>query len=43
MLFGYDDEKIENKSTAETQSFCRQYLDNYILGNEDKVRILYEF
>ena len=46
MLLGYDDEiieKIENMSTAETKNFCHQFLDNYILGNEDIVRLLYEF
>ena len=46
MLLGYDDEiieKIENKSTAETKNFCHQFLDNYTLGNEEIVRLLYEF
>ena len=46
MLLGYDDEiidKIENMSAAETKNFSDQFLDNYILGNEDIVRLLYEF
>ena len=47
MLLGYDDEiieKIENMSTAETKNFCHQFIfNNYILGNEDIVRLLYEF
>ena len=45
MLLGYDDEvieKIENMSNAETKNFSHQFLDNYILGNEDIVRLLYE-
>ena len=36
-------EKIENMSAAETKNFSHQFLDNYILGNEDIVRLLYEF
>ena len=46
MLLGYDDEKIEkieNMSYTETKNFCHQFLDNVILGNEDIVRLLYEF
>ena len=46
MLLDYDDEiieKIESVSTAETKNFCHQFLDKYILGNEDIVRLLYEF
>ena len=46
MLLGYDDEKIEkveNMSYTETKNFCHQFLDNVILGNEDRVRLLYEF
>ena len=46
MLLGYDDEeieKIENMSTAETKNFTRQFLDFYILGNEDIVRLFYDF
>ena len=46
MLLGYDDEiikKIENMSNTETKNFCHQFLDNYILGNEGIVRLLYEF
>ena len=46
MLLGYDDEiikKIENMSNTETKNFCHQFLENYILGNEDIVRLLYEF
>ena len=46
MLLGYDDEiieKIENMSNTETKNFCHQFLDDYILGNEDIVRLLYEF
>ena len=46
LLLGYDDEiieKIENISNTETKNFCHQFLDNYILGNEDIVRLLYEF
>ena len=46
MLLGYDDEimkKIENMSNIETKNFCHQFLDNYILGNEDVVTLLYEF
>ena len=46
MPLGYDDEiveKIESMSTAETKKICHQFLDNYILGNEDIVRLLYEF
>ena len=45
MLLGYDDEiieKIENMSNIETKSFCHQFLGNYILSNEDIVRLLYE-
>ena len=45
MLLGYDDEvikKIENMSNAETKIFSHQFLDSYILGNEDMVRLLYE-
>ena len=46
MLLGYDDEiikKIEKMSNTETESFFHQFLDNYILSNEDIVRLLYEF
>ena len=46
MFLDYDDEiieKIESMSTVETKNFCHQLLDNYILGNEDIVRLLYEF
>ena len=46
MLLGYDDEiieKIENMSNTETKNFGHQFLDNYILGNEDIVRLLNEF
>ena len=46
MLLGYDDEiieKIESMSTAEAKNFCHQFLNEYILGNEDIVRLLYEF
>ena len=46
MLLGYDDEKIEiieNMSTAETKNFTRQFLNFYILGYEDIVRLLYDF
>ena len=50
MLLGYDDvtlktliEKIENMSNTETKNFCHQFLNNYILGNEDIVELLYEF
>ena len=46
MFLGYGDEiieKVESMSTAETNNFCHQFLDNYILGNEDIVRLLYEF
>ena len=46
MLLGYDNEiieKIENMSNTETKNFCHQFLDNYFLGNEDIVRLLYEF
>ena len=45
MRLGYDDEvieKIENMSNTETKNFSHQFLDNYILGNEDIVRLLYE-
>ena len=46
MLLGYDDEiikKIENMSNAETKNFSYQFLHNFILVNEDIVRLLYEF
>ena len=46
MLLGYDDEiieKIESMSNTETKNICRQFLDNYILGNEDIVTLLYYF
>ena len=45
MLLGFDDgviEKIENMSNAETKNFSHQFLDSYILGNEDIVRLFYE-
>ena len=44
MLLVYDDEvieKIENMSNAETKNFSHQFLDNYLLGYEDIVRLLY--
>ena len=46
MLLGYDDviiEMIENISNAETKKFSHQFLDIYILGNEDIIEQLYEF
>ena len=46
MLLGYDDEiikKIENMSNAKTKNVSHQFLDDYILDDEDLVRLLYEF